>query len=50
MAWYFHMLTSKAVPHWVAQAVIEDALDGYAYLPPRDLEVVRHWLHAPYTL
>lgn len=50
MAWYFHMLTSKAVPHWVAQAVTEDALDGFAYLPPRDLEVVRHWLHAPYSL
>lgn len=49
MAWFFHMLTTKAVPHWVAQAVIEDALDGFAYLPPRDLEVVRHWLHAPYT-
>lgn len=49
MAWYFHMLTSKAVPHWVAQIVVEDALSGFAYLPPRDIEVVRGWLHQPYA-
>jgi hypothetical protein len=23
---------------------------GFAYLPRRDEEVVRHWLHAPYAL
>lgn len=50
MAWYFHLLTTKAVPHWVAQSVTEDALDGFAYLPPRDLEVVRGWLHRPYAV
>lgn len=50
MAWYFHLLTSKAVPHWVAQVVVEDALAGFAYLPQRDIDVVRHWLHAPYVL
>jgi hypothetical protein len=50
MAWYFHMLTSKAVPHWVAQTVVEDALAGFAYLPQRDVDVVRHWLHRPYAL
>lgn len=50
MAWYFHLLTTKAVPHWVAQAVTEDALDGFAYLPPRDLDVVRGWLHRPYAV
>ena len=50
MAWYFHMLTTKAVPHWVAQTVVEDALGGLAYLPQRDVDVVRHWLHRPYSL
>ena len=50
MAWYFHMLTSKAIPHWVAQSVVEDALAGFAYLPQRDVEVVRDWLHRPYSV
>ena len=47
-AWFFHMLTTKAVPHWVARTVAEDAAGGYAYLPERDLAVVREWLHKPY--
>jgi hypothetical protein len=50
MAWYFHMLTTKAVPHWVAQAVVEDSLAGFAYLPQRDVDVVRNWLHRPYAV
>jgi hypothetical protein len=50
MAWYFHMLTTKAVPHWVAQTVVEDALAGFAYLPQRDVDVVRGWLHRPYSI
>jgi len=50
LAWYFHMLTTRSVPYWVAQTVVEDALGGYAYLPQRDVEVVRGWLHQPYSL
>lgn len=50
MAWYFHMLGSKAVPHWVAQTVVEDALAGFAYLPQKDVDVVRAWLHRPYAI
>lgn len=50
MAWYFHMLTSKAVPHWVAQTVVEDSLAGFAYLPQRDVDIVRGWLHRPYSI
>jgi hypothetical protein len=49
-AWFFHMLTTKAVPHWVARTVVEDVLAGFAYLPRRDEEIVRHWLHKPYAL
>lgn len=50
MAWYFHLLSGQAVAHWVAQAVVEDALAGFAYLPQRDVEVVRGWLHRPYSV
>lgn len=50
LAWYFHMLTTKAVPHWVAQTVVEDSLAGFAYLPQRDVDVVRSWLHRPYAI
>lgn len=49
-AWYFHMLTTKVVPHWVARVVMEDANAGFAYLPRRDEEIVRRWLHSPYAL
>jgi hypothetical protein len=49
-AWFFHMLVTRAVPHWVAQAVVEDALNDFAYLPKRDVDIVRHWLHTPYAL
>lgn len=48
MAWFFHMLTTKAVPHAVATAVIEDVQSGFNYLPDRDVGVVRDWLHRPY--
>ena len=48
-AWFFHMLTTKAVPHWVARQVVEDGMAGFAYMPRRDEDVVRNWLHAPYT-
>lgn len=50
MAWYFHLLIGKAVPHWVAQKVVEDALAGFAYLPDKDLQVVKNWLHRPYSV
>lgn len=48
-AWYFHMLTSKSVPHWVARTVAEDAVTGFAYLPEKDLKVVKDWLHHAYA-
>jgi hypothetical protein len=44
------MLTGRALPHWVAQAVVEDAMNGFAYLPQRDTDLVRRWLHRPYSL
>ena len=49
-SWFFHMISGKAVPHWVAQTVVEDALAGFAYLPQKDVDVVRGWLHRPYAV
>lgn len=49
MAWFFHMLTTKAVPHAVATAVIEDIDGGFSYLPDRDVQIVRDWAHHPYA-
>lgn len=48
MAWFFHMLTTKAVPHAVASAVINDVQAGFNYLPDRDAQVVKEWLYRPY--
>lgn len=49
MAWFFHMLTTKAVPHAVASAVIDDVQEGFSYLPERDVKVIKDWLHRPYA-
>ncbi|RTL57644.1 MAG: hypothetical protein EKK46_02975 [Rhodocyclaceae bacterium] len=48
MAWFFHMLTTKAVPHAVAVAVIDDMQAGFSYLPERDIAVIKDWLYSPY--
>ncbi|GAB2181918.1 hypothetical protein DLREEDagrD3_21410 [Denitratisoma sp. agr-D3] len=48
MAWFFHMLTTKAVPHAVASAVINDLQAGFSYLPEKDAAIVKDWLYAPY--
>ncbi|MRD72386.1 hypothetical protein GH865_03850 [Rhodocyclus tenuis] len=49
MAWFFHTLTSKAVPLAVTVAVVEDMHAGFHYLPQRDLDVVTDSLHRPYS-
>ncbi len=49
MAWFFHMMTTKAVPHAVATVAIEDVQGGFNYLPDRDVQLVRDWLHRPYS-
>lgn len=48
MAWFFHMLTTKSVPHAVASAVIDDVQNNFHYLPERDVKVIKGWLHRPY--
>lgn len=48
MAWFFHMITTKSVPHAVATAVANDVQAGFHYLPDRDAQVVKDWLFKPY--
>ena len=33
----------------VAASVLEDNAEGFAYLPGRDLAILRQWLHRPYS-
>jgi hypothetical protein len=47
-AWYFHMLTNPKVSHRLAEAVHADLMGAYAYLPARDLKVLRDWYKEPY--
>lgn len=47
-AWYFHMLNNPKVSHRLAEAVHDDQMGAYDYLPPRDLRVLRDWYDAPY--
>ena len=48
MAWFFNMLTTKSVPHAVANAVIDDVQAGFGYLPERDVKILKNWLFRPY--
>jgi len=47
-AWYFYMLTNPKVSHRLATAVHDDLIGAYAYLPVRDLKVLRDWYNQPY--
>ena len=49
-AWYFHMLTNPKVSHRLAEAVHADLMGAYAYLPAKDLKVLRDWYAEPYGL
>lgn len=48
MAWFFSFVCGQRVPHWVVSSVLADNAAGFSYLPERDLEVVRRWVHNPY--
>lgn len=48
MAWFFHMLTVKSVPHALSSAVIDDMQAGFHYLAERDAAVIKDWLYRPY--
>ncbi len=50
MAWYFHLVAGQGVSHRLAEAVIEDQMGAYDYLPAKDLAVLRGWGQEPYAL
>ena len=47
-AWYFMMLSRKASNYRLAEAVLQDQMGAYDYLPARDLKVLRGWEERPY--
>ncbi len=49
-AWYFLMLNRKGVPTTVAEAVLRDQMEAYAYLPARDLKILREWEQRSYSV
>lgn len=48
MAWYFYMLTHSEVPHQLAEAIHKDLMGAYAYLPAKDVKVLKDWYEKPY--
>jgi hypothetical protein len=48
MAWYFFMLSHKQVSHQIAEAIHRDLMGAYAYLPVRDMKVLRDWYDRGY--
>jgi len=49
-AWYFFMLTNTHVDYNIAEAVFKELMGAYAYLPVRDLKILRRWHDQPYGL
>ena len=49
-AWFFMMLSQKARNYALAEAVLADQMGAYAYLPARDLKVLREWERRPYAV
>lgn len=49
-AWYFMLLSGKAANHDLAKAVLHDQMGAYAYLPAKDLAVLRQWGERPYAV
>lgn len=49
-AWYFHLVASGLTPSALAQAIAEDLMADYRYLPECDVRLLQGWLAAPYHL
>ena len=50
MAWYFLMVTGNGVSHPIGEAVNQDLMGAFAYLPAKDVQVLRAWAKEPYAL
>lgn len=49
-AWYFHLVAGNFTPPGVAYAVARDIEAGFSYLPDTEVELVRSWVAAPYSV
>ena len=50
MAWYFYMLTHSNVPYQLVEAIHNDQMGAYDYLPAKDLKVLIDWYNKPYSI
>gem|GEM_PF-144972 len=50
MAWYFYMLTHSNVPYQLVEAIHNDQMGAYDYLPAKDLKVLIDWYDKPYGI
>jgi len=50
MAWYFYMLTHSNVPYELVEAIHDDQMGAYDYLPQKDLAVLKNWYNKPYSI
>ena len=50
MAWYFYMLTHSNVPYQLVEAIHDDQMGAYDYLPQKDLAVLKDWYNKPYSI
>ncbi|MBF0219257.1 MAG: hypothetical protein HQL49_06985 [Gammaproteobacteria bacterium] len=49
-AWFFQMLSHKGENYHLANAVLQDQLGAYDYLPVKDLKILRDWEAQPYSV
>ncbi len=49
-AWYFYMLKGQLVTPESAAAVFRDISKDFAYLPDRDIAVLKNWMSVPYSV
>lgn len=50
MAWYFYMLTHSNIPYQLVEAIRNDQMGAYDYLPAKDLKVLIDWYNKPYSI
>lgn len=49
MAWFFLLMAVRSAPYALVNTVIGDVVAGFHYLPSRDIQVVKEWLHQPWA-
>ena len=49
-AWYFHLVAGTITPPKIASSVARDLDAGFSYLPDTEVELIRSWVAAPYSV